>query len=196
VLEGSVRRAGARVGVNAQLIEAETGAYIWADRYDRPLADLFAMQNEIVEAVTRAIEPAVQVQDAERRRALREPPQDLNAWEAYQRAMAHYHVRDFQLRMTRALIGVIHYLRGDYAAAVGIGESLVRTHPEYPHGYWLFVAALGRLGDRERGRAILAQWAIAAPGQSRLCTSQGMPWFHAEQADQILDGMRAGGWTG
>ena len=83
VLEGSVRRDSKRVRVNAQLVDAETGNHIWADRYDRDLADVFAVQDEITLAVTRAIAPAVD--DAEQRRALRKPPTNLGAWEAYQR---------------------------------------------------------------------------------------------------------------
>jgi adenylate cyclase len=83
VLEGSVRRGGERVRVNAQLIDAEHGNHIWADRYDRDLADVFTVQDEITLAVTRAIGPAVD--DAEQRRALRKPPTNLGAWEAYQR---------------------------------------------------------------------------------------------------------------
>ena len=85
VLEGSVRRRGERVRVNAQLVDAETGNHVWAERYDRKLADVFAVQDEITLAITRAIEPALD--DAERRRVLRKPPSDLGAWETYQRGM-------------------------------------------------------------------------------------------------------------
>ena len=87
VLEGSVRRGGQRVRVNAQLIDAETGSHVWADRYDRDLTDVFAVQDEITLAVTRAIRPAVA--DAEQRRVLRKPPTNLGAWESYQRGMWH-----------------------------------------------------------------------------------------------------------
>ena len=87
VLEGSVRRGGERVRVNAQLIDAETGNHVWAERYDRDLADVFAVQDEITLAVTRAIGPAVA--DAEQRRALRKPPGNLGAWESYQRGLWH-----------------------------------------------------------------------------------------------------------
>src|SRR6185312_3711966 len=87
VLEGSVRRDGNRVRVNAQLIDAETAAHVWADRYDRDLAGVFAVQDEITLAIARAIEPAVD--DAERRRALRKPPGNLGAWETYQRGVWH-----------------------------------------------------------------------------------------------------------
>src|SRR5215469_4547662 len=58
-LEGSVRKAGGRVRITAQLIDALTGAHLWAERYDRDLSDLFALQDEITEAVTIAIAPAV-----------------------------------------------------------------------------------------------------------------------------------------
>jgi adenylate cyclase len=87
VLEGGLRKAGNRIRVTAQLIEAETGNHIWAERYDRDLADIFAVQDEIATAVTTAIAPAVA--DAEQRRAMRKPPESLNAWAAYQRGLWH-----------------------------------------------------------------------------------------------------------
>jgi adenylate cyclase len=59
VLEGGLRKAGNRIRVTAQLVEAETGEHVWADRYDRELTDIFAVQDEITEAVTIAIAPAI-----------------------------------------------------------------------------------------------------------------------------------------
>ena len=87
VLEGSVRRSGSRVRVVAQLIDAETGKHIWAERYDRALEDVFAVQDEITMAVVAAIVPAVA--DADLRRILRKPTESLGAWEAYQRGLWH-----------------------------------------------------------------------------------------------------------
>jgi adenylate cyclase len=87
VLEGSVRRGGNRVRVTAQLIEAETGNHLWAERYDRDIADVFAVQDEITQAVVISIEPSVA--EAERQRAVRRPPESLGAWEAYQRGLWH-----------------------------------------------------------------------------------------------------------
>ena len=72
VVEGGVRKAGSRLRVTAQLLEAETGQHVWAERYDRDLADIFALQDEIAEAVTIAIAPAIA--GAERHRAMRKPP--------------------------------------------------------------------------------------------------------------------------
>jgi adenylate cyclase len=88
VLEGSLRKAANRIRVTAQLVETETGNHVWAERYDRDLADIFAVQDEISEAVTIAIAPAVA--DAERQRAMRKPPDSLDAWAAYQRGLWHY----------------------------------------------------------------------------------------------------------
>ena len=87
VLEGSLRKAGNRIRVTAQLVEAETGKHVWAERYDRDLADIFAVQDEITEAVTIAIAPAIA--DAEQQRAMRKPPGSLDAWAAYQRGLWH-----------------------------------------------------------------------------------------------------------
>ena len=87
VLEGSLRKSGNRIRVTAQLVEAETGKHVWGEHYDRELADIFALQDEITEAVTIAIAPAIA--DAEQHRALRRPPGSLDAWTAYQRGLWH-----------------------------------------------------------------------------------------------------------
>jgi len=87
VLEGSLRKSGNRIRVTAQLVEAEAGKHVWAERYDRDLADIFAVQDEITEAVTIAIAPAIA--DAEQHRAMRKPPGSLDAWAAYQRGLWH-----------------------------------------------------------------------------------------------------------
>src|SRR6516162_3006921 len=85
VLEGSLRKSGDRIRVTAQLVEAETGKHVWAERYDRELADIFAVQDEITEAATIAIAPAIA--DAERQRAMRKAPESLDVWAAYQRGL-------------------------------------------------------------------------------------------------------------
>ncbi len=87
VLEGSVRKVDARVRVTSQLIEVELGTYIWADRYDAHVTDIFAVQDEITHAVSTAIAPAVA--EAERHRAVRRPPDNHDCWSAYQRGLWH-----------------------------------------------------------------------------------------------------------
>jgi adenylate cyclase len=86
VLEGSVRRSAAVVRITAQLIDAHTGAHLWADRFDGPLQDVFALQDRIALAVAGVIEPTLQA--AEARRTVEYPTRDLTAHDLYLRAYA------------------------------------------------------------------------------------------------------------
>jgi TolB-like protein len=86
VLEGSVRTGGNRVRITAQLIDAANGAHLWAERYDRELADIFAVQDNITERVAAAVEP--QLYAAEYVRSERKPPDSLGAWECVVRAIS------------------------------------------------------------------------------------------------------------
>lgn len=86
VLEGSVRKAGNRVRITAQLIEGETGNHIWAERFDRELEDIFAVQDEITETVAGSVQSELGL--TEQKRAKSKPPENLDAWEAYQRGVA------------------------------------------------------------------------------------------------------------
>ena len=88
VLEGSVRKAGERVRITGQLIDAESGHHVWADRYDRDLDDIFAVQDEITDAIISALEPAIG--EAEMQRTRLKPPASLDAWELHQRGMWHF----------------------------------------------------------------------------------------------------------
>jgi adenylate cyclase len=87
VLVGSLRKSGSQIRVTAQLIEAESGNHLWAERYDRGLADIFAVQDHITAAVTISVAPAIDA--AERRRALRRPPRKFDAWAVYQQGLWH-----------------------------------------------------------------------------------------------------------
>ncbi|MFQ6022952.1 MAG: tetratricopeptide repeat protein, partial [Acidiferrobacterales bacterium] len=87
VLEGSVRTAGNRMRISAQLIDATTGHHVWAERYDREPKDIFDLQDEMTQTIAAAVEPEVGA--AERDRALRKPPENLDAWETYQRGLWH-----------------------------------------------------------------------------------------------------------
>jgi adenylate cyclase len=84
VLEGSVRKAGGRVRITGQLIEAETGAHLWAERYDGALDDIFALQDEITLAVVGAIEPSLRAAEIER--VKRKRPDSLDAYDLVMRA--------------------------------------------------------------------------------------------------------------
>src|SRR5204862_8281616 len=88
VVEGSVRKDGDRVRITAQLNDVATGSHLWAERYDRELADVFAVQDEITENIVAAIEPTLYA--AESFRAQRKPPDSMDAWDLVMRALSHY----------------------------------------------------------------------------------------------------------
>jgi len=89
VVEGSVRKSGRRVRVTAQLIQADTGHHIMAERYDRDLTDLFELQDEITHAIAGAIEP--EILKFERERIAERPQHSEDAYELYQRGMFHHY---------------------------------------------------------------------------------------------------------
>jgi TolB-like protein/tetratricopeptide (TPR) repeat protein len=88
VLEGSVRKGGDRIRITAQLIEAETGTHLWADRFDGQMADVFALQDDVATSVAGVIEPRLQA--AEVTRSGRPPTTDLTAYDLYLRALANF----------------------------------------------------------------------------------------------------------
>jgi TolB-like protein len=87
VLEGSVRKSGARVRVTGQLIDATTGKHVWAGKYDRELADVFAVQDEVVDSIVGEVAP--EFLSAEAKRARRANPAELNAWDCVMRGRWH-----------------------------------------------------------------------------------------------------------
>lgn len=88
ILEGSVRKAGSRVRITAQLIDATTGYHLWAERYDRELQDIFAVQDEVTRKIVAALE--VQLTEGERQRLRRASPKNLDAYEYFLRGLEAY----------------------------------------------------------------------------------------------------------
>ena len=89
VLEGSVRKAANRVRITGQLIDASTGAHLWADRFDGALEDIFDLQDQVTASVVGAIAP--KLEQAEIERAKRKPTESLDAYDYYLRGMASFH---------------------------------------------------------------------------------------------------------
>ena len=89
VLEGSVRKAANRVRITGQLIDASTGAHLWADRFDGALDDIFDLQDQVTASVVGAIAP--KLEQAEIERAKRKPTESLDAYDYYLRGMASFH---------------------------------------------------------------------------------------------------------
>jgi adenylate cyclase len=116
VLEGSVRKAGARVRITAQLIDGANGHHLWAERYDRDLADIFAVQDEITERVASEIAPAVRL--AETQRSARKPPDSLDAWDHYLLGLLHANRHTpSDNEVARREFGLALRLAPDFAAA-------------------------------------------------------------------------------
>jgi adenylate cyclase len=160
VLEGSVRRAGNRVRITAQLIDASTNNHVWADRYDGDLTDIFALQDEITKKVVSAIEP--RLLEAEGVRALTRPPADLDAWEMVARASSIF------WRMTPA----------DSEAAISLYREAVRQHKSYAPAHSMLAVALlmsGFIGWTSR-TANLKDAADLAARAAELDGSD--PWAH------------------
>jgi TolB-like protein/Tfp pilus assembly protein PilF len=160
VIEGSVRKAGDRVRITVQLNDVLTGSHIWAERYDRRLADVFAVQDEITDAIVASIEP--QLYAAENFRARRKPPDSMDAWGLVMQALSHY------WRVTRE----------DYAIAQQLLEKAIAIDPHYGQ-------ALGVLAASHTSCAYMgwADMATSLPIAERAalaairCDSED-PWAH------------------
>ena len=88
VLEGSVRAADRRIRVTGNLVDVETSQHIWGERYDRPIENIFEVQDEITDSIVARLEP--EISEAERERARRKPPEHFGAWDLYQHGMWHF----------------------------------------------------------------------------------------------------------
>ncbi|MGX9432356.1 MULTISPECIES: adenylate/guanylate cyclase domain-containing protein [Bradyrhizobium] len=124
VLEGSVRKGGNRIRITGQLIDGLTGVHLWAERYDRDLGDIFAVQDEIAASVAAVIEPALAA--AEQERVLRKPPERLDAWEAYQRGLWHLH----------------KYRPQENKAALAFFSQAIALDPNFAPGHYGYALAL------------------------------------------------------
>ncbi|RXG86283.1 winged helix-turn-helix domain-containing tetratricopeptide repeat protein [Bradyrhizobium zhanjiangense] len=142
VVEGSVRKADNRVRITAQLNDATSGGHLWAERYDRELVDVFAVQDEITNAIVAAIEP--QIHAAESFRAHRKPPASLDAWDLLMRALSHY------WRVTRR----------DHETAKALLERAIGIDPNY--GQALSVLAANHMFGVHLGWSELATVAPVA----------------------------------
>jgi TolB-like protein/Tfp pilus assembly protein PilF len=160
VLEGSVRKSGSRVRITAQLIDAESGKHLWAERYDRDLVDIFALQDEITKKVVAAIEP--KLLEAEGIRSQRRSPDDLGAWDMLIRANSLF------WRLTK----------DESQAAIVSLKQLVERHPVYApaHSMLAFVLLVSRQGGWHMMEPQVTQAAGLAARAVELDDSD--PWAH------------------
>jgi len=161
VLEGSVRKARDRVRITAQLIDATTGAHLWADRYDRGLGDIFALQDEITERVVAAIEPELYA--AEHIRSQRKPQQSLDAWECIIRALAY--------------VGQATRAGGEEAEA--LCRRAIAIAPDYGQAHSLLAWVILRRTTLSQLDAVLPE--ASAEARTALHLDERDPWAHIVQ---------------
>ena len=158
VVEGSVRKGsvnkggGERVRITVQLNDVATGSHLWAERYDRDLADVFAVQDEITEAIVAAIEP--QLYAAENFHAQRKPPNSMDAWDLVMRALSHYwRVTRQDNVVAQALLEKATTIDPDYGQALGV---LATSHAFSAHMGWADVATVAPIAERAALAALRA----------------------------------------
>jgi len=212
VLEGSVRKSGRQVRVTAQLIRADTGHHLFAERYDRDLTDLFELQDEIVTAIAGAIEP--ELLKFERDRIADQPQHNEDAYEFYQRGMWHHyrHSKDDNIEaqafFRRALaidsnypqalaalaiavcnaayLGWAEDLEGNYVEAYELAEHAVTLDSRYPNAR--FALGLVCMYTRRSERAI-AQFQEAIklnPSFAAAHVLLGQMYLYAGQPEEAM----------
>ncbi len=170
VVEGSVRKSGDRVRISVQLNDVATGSHIWAERYERGLADVFAVQDEITEAIVAAIEP--QLYASESFRAQRKPPDSMDAWDLVMRGLSYYWrvTREDNL-VAQALLEKAIAIDPNYGQALGV---LAASYTFSFHMGWAEIAATVPIAERAALAAIQADsedpWAHYALGSVYLFT--------------------------
>jgi adenylate cyclase len=123
VLEGSVRRAGSRVRISAQLVDAGSGADLWAQRFDRPLTDIFALQDDVVKKIVSTLHLQVGLrQQGLPGTVIRQNTDNLEAYDDFLRCLTYFNIRT----------------KEDNAKALQMFEKAVKVDPEYADAYaWI-----------------------------------------------------------
>jgi adenylate cyclase len=151
VLEGSVRKAGERVRITGQLIDALSGAHLWAEHFEGILADVFELQDRVAEGVAGAIEPTLR--GAEIERARRKPTESLGAYDLYLRALPHLVTPTAESnREARRLLDQALALDPDYAVALGF-KAWSHLHA-YLHS-WAGEGEAERIAGEQAARRVL-----------------------------------------
>ncbi len=167
VLEGSVRSGGTRLRVTVQLIDAQMGNHLWAERYDRDLADIFKIQDEITERVVAAIEPELYA--AEHVRSQRKTPDNLDAWEC----------------VIRALSCIGQGTRSGDLEAEALCRRAIDISPDYAQAHSLLAWALLRRTYWTEGlKSVLAE--VTTEVQAALGLDDRDPWAHLAQANLLM----------
>jgi adenylate cyclase len=213
VLEGSVRKAGERVRITGQLVQAETGQHIWADKFDGELADVFDLQDQVTASVVAAIEPSLR--QAEIERARRKPTERLDAYDCYLRALPHFYaltregVDEALVLLDRAIAIDPHFAlakalaaRGyawrnphgwaaapeeEKALAVRLGREALQDGADNPTVLWMVGFTMWQLRVDPEGAIELYDKSLAInPNSAQALTLRGWALAAAGRSDEAI----------
>ena len=179
VLEGSVRKGGGQVRITAQLIEAEEGTHLWADRYDGPLEDVFEIQDNIASSVAGVIEPTLEA--AEIKRSIARPTKSLTAYDLFLRALPDVGTYEWE-PTKRALVLLRQAIEWD----PNFGKAMACAG--YCHGV---LDAIGKVENPEANRRIaldLARRALRTAGDDAMalaCVAHVLGYFNEDIRDAL-----------
>jgi TolB-like protein len=161
ILEGSVRKAANRVRVTGQLIDASNGNHLWAEKYDRELADIFALQDDITSRVIGSVAPQILV--AEAARVQRKPPQSVDAWDLVMQAVPH------MWRMST----------DEHARAQELLQRAIALDGNYAHAHALLGWTYVTMFNLDTRRPI-GEWTdrVLATGATAATLDDEEPWAH------------------
>ena len=178
VLEGSVRKQGARVRITAQLIDAGSDQHLWSDTYDRELTDIFAVQEEIAKAIAGELGGALGIGGAAKGLRVEKPTEDLVAYEDFLRGRQLFHQRGEGLLTARALLEKVVERDAAFAEAWAVLAGVYTVSPNYV-----------RLDDAE-GYRLAAQAARRAQQlDDRLALPHAVLGMGAIEAGRLLEGL-------
>jgi TolB-like protein/class 3 adenylate cyclase len=215
VLEGSVRKAGERVRITAQLIDATNSAHIWTDRFDGALDDIFELQDQVAISVVGAIEPRLRVSEIER--ANRKPPQSLDAYDLYLRALGQFHMHsregvlnavdllkralaiDPTYAPAAALIGECCVTRGAHAGSSAVSEAEVEESvrlarqaiqwgKDDPDTLWMAAICLSNFaGEYDTAARLIERALTLNPNSAHAWNAKGYVAYRQNQLDLAID---------
>ena len=214
-LEGSVRKAGKRVRITAQLIDTMSGAHIWTDRFDGALDDVFELQDRVAVGIVGAIEPRLRVSEIER--ANRKLPQSLDAYDLYLRALGQFHMHsqegalnavdllkralaiDPTYAPAAALIGECCVTRrrwgpvpdADVEESVRLARQAIQWGKNDPEALWMAGISLSVLADEDTLGASVIERALALnPNSAHAWNAKGWVAYRQNQLDSAIDALK------
>ena len=175
VLEGSVRKAGKKIRITAQLIDALTGYHVWAERYDRDLEDIFTVQDEITHNIVRSVGP--EFLSAEMKRAQRKDALNLDVWDYIMKASSHHG----------------RYTKTDTKEAQRLLHKAINLDPKFPGGHRLVAASCGQLGRTQEAAGELKEVLKLMPGMTAEDVRIQVPFKRPRDMERYIEGLRKAG---